>query len=284
MKLLSPAKVNLYLHVRRKRPDGFHELDTLFERVGLFDEISFKRARSGIRVLCAAAGVPSGRRNIAYRAAQLLRDRYKVRSGVVLRIKKRIPAAAGLGGGSGNAATVLAGLNRFWRLGLGRKALLELAGELGSDVPFFLLDTPFAQAGGRGERLKPIRTRRQKIWHCIVKPPFGISTRQAYGDLRPSSLTPQKGDAKLLLHSIRKGDRNRLSCLLRNSLEASLNKRVRSINKIKSELVHQGATAALMSGSGSAVFGIFPSEEAAKGAAYFFKKKKGWKAFAVSTV
>jgi 4-diphosphocytidyl-2-C-methyl-D-erythritol kinase len=283
VKLLSPAKINLYLHVRQKRKDGFHELDTLFERVGLFDTVTLTARRSGTGVVCRGMGVPGGPANLAYRAAELLRVKYGVTQGVTIRIEKRIPAAAGLGGGSSNAATVLAGLNKLWRLGLGKRELLSLGAEIGSDVPFFLLDTPFAVGRGRGEKLVAVTGKRPKIWHCLVKPPFGISTKEAYGALGPSSLTPHRGNAKLLLHSIKKGDAEGLSVRLVNSLETALNKRVRSITEIKNELLKKGALGALMCGSGSTVFGIFSAEKKARQAARFFGKRQGHQAFAVAT-
>ena len=284
MRFFSPAKINLFLRVLGRRLNGYHDLETLFERISLGDEIFLTPTRSEISFHTDAENIPAGPSNLAWRAATLLRDRYHVQKGVAIRLKKRIPVSAGLGGGSSNAATVLLGLNRLWKLNLPQKKLLALAAELGSDVPFFILNTPFAVGTGRGEILKKINRPKLKIWHCLVKPGFGISTKEAYQGLPPSFLTPQNGNVKMLLHSIQKGDSGRLTELLINSLEVSVNKRVKTILKIKSELIRQGALASLMSGSGSAVFGIFSSRQKADLAARFLKKKnKSWQVFVVST-
>lgn len=283
MKLRSPAKVNLYLRVVRRRPDGFHELDTVFERISLSDEITLTAAPSGISLSTDRKKVPSGPDNLVWRAAALLQETCGVRKGVRIRLKKRIPVAAGLGGGSSNAATVLLGLNRLWKLKLSRQKLVELGACLGSDVPFFVLETPFAHGTGRGEILKPVSGGR-KLWHCLVKPPFGISTQEAYGGLDLASLTPPKADAKMTLHSIRKGDLEGLSRQLTNSLEVSLKHRFTTILEIKNELVREGALSALLSGSGSTVFGLFNSQREATRAARILKKKnKSWQVFVAST-
>ena len=283
MKLFSPAKINLFLYVRKKRTDGFHELETLFERLDFGDTIHI-RASDRLVVRSDSNEIPSGAGNIAYRAAALLKERSGCSLGADILIHKRIPVAAGLGGGSSNAATVLLGLNRFWKLGFSPKQLLALGAEIGSDVPFFLLETPFAIGKGRGEILRPLPARGIKISHVLVKPPFGISTKEAYAALRPTSLTLQKANARLLIHSIQKGRLEPHSSLLTNSLELALNKRVKDISKIKNELHKRGAFAALLSGSGSTVFGLFRDEKSAARAARFLKRDhKDWKVFVVST-
>ena len=282
MKLRSPAKVNLSLRILRKRTDGFHEIETVFERVGLFDDVTLEACASGIEVRSTLRGLPTGPENTAYRAAALLKERCGVKTGVRIGLRKRIPVAAGLGGGSSNAATVLLGLNRLWKLRLSRPRLLRLAAEIGSDVPFFILETTLAVGRGRGERLTPVQGPRRKIWFCLVTPAFGISTKEAYGAWR-ASLTPPKTDVKMLLHSIRRGSSQMLAPLLFNSLETALNKRVRSISKIKRELLRTGALGCLLSGSGSTVFGVYASKSGAFKAARFLKRHKGWKVFAVAT-
>ena len=304
LKLFSPAKINLFLNVLCRRADGYHELETLFERISLGDVIFLKLIPSGIRLQTNSTNIPQGPKNLVWRAATLLQNRYGVKKGVAIRLQKKIPVAAGLGGGSSNAATVLLGLNRLWKLKLSQKELLGLAAELGSDVPFFVLDTPLALGSGRGEILRKIRPPKTPIWHCLVKPAFGISTKEAYGGLSLKRLTPPRTDVKMLLHSIRRGDSARVSGLLTNSLEMTglslaptdvpqvstcglevyLNKRVTTIFSIKKELVRQGALASLMSGSGSTVFGIFSSKKVAARTAKILKKKnKSWQVFVAST-
>ncbi len=295
IKLRSPAKINLFLEVLCKRKDSFHEIRTLFERISLYDEIVLRKSLSGIHVECSQnvgahgrAPLPTNHRNLAYQAAQLLKNEFKIKTGVVIKIKKKIPVGAGLGGGSSNAAAVLLGLDRLWRLRLSQRKLMGLAARLGSDVPFFILETSFALAQGRGEILKKINLRPLKLWHCLVKPLFSISTRAAYRSLhlpkRRARLTPKNTDVRMLLRSIREGKAPALSGLLTNSLEHALNKRLTPILEIKKELIRQGASGSLMSGSGSSVFGIFSSQRKARTAARFMKRHRGWQVFVVSTL
>ncbi len=268
----------------RRRPDGFHDLETVFERLSLGDDVTLHLIPSGIKLQTGTRRIPSGPKNLAWRAASLLQERCGVKKGVRIRLKKRIPVSAGLGGGSSNAAAVLLGLNRLWDLRLSEKELLALGSELGSDVPFFVLNTPFAAAKGRGEILRRLPSPKRKIWHCLVKPSFGISTKEAYEGLNPRALTPPGSDVKMLVHSIHKGDFRQFSKLLTNSLEVSLNKRVTTISKIKNELLRQGAIASLMSGSGSTVFGVFRTEREAGRAARALKRNhKAWQVFVAST-
>jgi 4-diphosphocytidyl-2-C-methyl-D-erythritol kinase len=283
LKLSSPAKINLFLNVLSKREDGYHEIHTLFERVSLCDELTILPYPSGIKIETDSAQIPRGRSNLVFQAAQLLRQVCGISRGALIRIKKNIPVGAGLGGGSSNAATALLGLNRFWKAGLSRKKLLELASKIGSDVPFFILETPFAVGQGRGEILKPVSMSGLKIWHCLVKPSFSISTKKAYQNLRLSALTLQKTDVRMLVQSVEKSSASGLSKLLTNDLELTLNKRVKTIFEIKKKLIHHGALVALMSGSGSSVFGIYKSKTAAVQAAGFLKKDKNLKVFVVST-
>ena len=160
----------------------------------------------------------------------------------------------------------------------------NLAGML-FDVPFFILNAPFAWGRGRGEKLSKLTGKTGKFWHVLVKPPFGISTREAYGALQGRSLTPPRTDVRMLVHSIRKGDPHSLSRLLSNSLEVALNKRVTTILKIKKSLLAEGALGALLSGSGSCVFGVFSSKQkAVRGARRLRRANRTWKVFVASTI
>ena len=267
-----------------KRPDGYHTIETLFERIRFGDEIILKKRSSGIFLRVSSLDVPKGETNLAFKAAELLRLECGIKEGVEIILKKNIPVSAGLGGGSSNAATVLLGLNRLWRLHLSKDKLLHFASKLGSDVPFFILETSFAMGRGRGEILRPVLGIQKRLWHCLVKPSFGIATKEAYEGLPKARLTPLNTDVRMLIRALRTGDSERLSNLLTNSLELSLNKRVRGISGIKKKLVFEGALAALMSGSGSTVFGIFSSEKAARTAARNLKRKnKSWKVFVAAT-
>ena len=188
------AKVNMFLEVKGRRPDGFHEIETLFRGISLYDVLELTKAESGVSLACEGSGldgVPE-RSNLAWRAADLFCRAFPDKApGVALRLFKRIPEAAGLGGGSADAAAVLLGLDRLYGLGLEINALRGLAAELGSDVPFCL--APLAAVGrGRGEELAPLAPSEcgLPLWVVIVKPPFGLSTKEVYGHWAPQ---PPKG-------------------------------------------------------------------------------------------
>lgn len=268
-----------------KRRDGYHAIETLFERLDIGDTIYLDSISSGIELkVHGDEKIPGDSTNLAWRAAKLLQESCGVRHGIRIRILKRIPVAAGLGGGSSNAATVLLGLNWLWNLRLSKKKLMTLGLKLGSDVPFFVLETSLALGRGRGEILRKISKPKRRLWHVLIKPLFGISTKEAYEGFKAPFLTLPKADVRMLLHSIQKGDLKALSKLLTNSLELALNKRVRTILKIKKKLVDEGAFTALLSGSGSCVFGLFASKhEAQKAARRLERSHKNWKVFVAST-
>jgi len=279
LRLKSPAKINLFLNVLKKRKDGFHEIETLFERISVCDEIILRPVKSGIHVESDSREIPKGPRNLAWRAAKLLKDTFHIREGVHITIHKKIPVSAGLGGGSSNAATVLLGLNKLWKLGLSKKELVKLGARLGSDVPFFISETSFCLGYGRGEILTKINTRGVKFWHVVVKPPFGISTKEAYKAFSKLGLTLPWADVKILVRSLRKGQAGVVSKGLLNSLDAGIGQ----ITAIKQALLAQGALGALMSGSGSAVFGIYKNCKAALMAARGLRRNRGWQVFVAST-
>lgn len=284
VRVLAPAKVNLYLRVVRRRPDGYHDIRTLFERVGLYDTLILRRHRCQLSLSCSDPSLPTDESNLALRAAVLLKERSGYPGGATIRLIKRIPHAAGLGGGSSDAAAVLTGLNALWKLGYGRKRLCRIGLDIGSDVPFFVTGASFAEGAGRGEKLRPIPSKGVRIWHVLVKPGFGISTREAYQGLNPASLTPFRPNAKMMLRSVQKDEWERLAGFLRNDLEVSLNKRVTEIAKIKAALVEQGAYASLLSGSGSTVFGVFAAARNAARAARHLRRNKRWDVFVAPTV
>ena len=154
----APAKINLYLKVLSKRDDGYHEIETVFERLALFDKITLRSLKNNeIKVSCDNLGVPTGKNGLAYRAAGLLKSKFGITKGIGVKIVKRIPIAAGLGGGSSDTACILTGLNRLWKLGLGTDELSGLGKRLGADVPFFIGNFSFAAGKGRGDEITPIR-------------------------------------------------------------------------------------------------------------------------------
>ncbi|UCD11318.1 MAG: 4-(cytidine 5'-diphospho)-2-C-methyl-D-erythritol kinase [Nitrospinaceae bacterium] len=263
LKLKSPAKINLGLKVLRKREDGFHELETLFQMVALYDDIELELRPSGIELAGHAPGIPLDASNLAWRAANLLLQQVPAgsRQGVRIRLTKRIPAGAGLGGGSGNAAMVLLGLNVLWDLKMPREILLSLAAELGSDVPFFLT-SPAAIGRGRGEILESVQPS-EKFYVLLVFPGFSIATAWVYQNL---NLKLTKGENNIsILHKFLSESRIAdLGTSLFNDLEPIVIERYSVIQVIKQALLALGAKGVLLSGSGSTVFGLFDNPEQAK--------------------
>lgn len=262
--LKSPAKVNLHLRVLGKRPDGYHQIATFFHAIDLSDDLVFSVVERGIRLDVQGFPVPGGEDNLAYRAATLLLKYYGVGKGVHISINKRIPVAAGLGGGSSNAATALVALNRLWQLNLSGEELHRHAAELGSDVPFFLTG-PAAVGRGRGEILSPAAPV-GGIHVVLAVPPIQVTAAWAYSNLN-LELTKHVDDISMFQSFIRTNEIEQWAPLMRNDLEPAVIQRYPVIEQIKGELRERGAQGALMSGSGPAVFGLFKEEKAAKGAA-----------------
>jgi len=266
LRVRAPAKVNLYLRVLHRRPDGYHDLETVFHTVGLFDELTFTPADT---LTFASTGLasPRGSANLCWKAAQLLRRRCRVPApGARIVLHKRIPPGAGLGGGSADAAACLVGLNRLWRLDLSAPALARLAAELGSDVPFFL--TPGAAVGrGRGERLNPVRSR-LTAWAVLLKPRFGIATRGAFADLDAIPASRRTCAAATLsgvVRALAKGDLESLR--VHNDFEQPAAARHPTLARLRTGLLQSGARAAFLTGSGSAMVGLYPTPSAANRAA-----------------
>jgi 4-diphosphocytidyl-2-C-methyl-D-erythritol kinase len=278
MKILAPAKVNLYLRVVGKRRDGYHLIDSLMVPVSLYDEIEITKprtTRSVLTVTCDDPIVPVGKKNLAYKAAALVLDRASVSEPVHIHIRKQIPVGGGLGGGSSDAAATMIGLNRHLGLGVSKRSMLELATQLGADVPFFVHGRP-AIARGIGERLK-LLTSVPKLWIIILYPGFPVSTRWAYQGLK-FKLTKVIRNTKLNLHL---DDYGELAPLLVNDLEGVTIRRYPRIAHLKERLLQEGATGALMSGSGSSVFGIFAAEKRAKKAFCCMQQEEQVRAFLV---
>jgi len=284
----SCAKLNLYLEVLNKRKDGYHNINTIFERIGLSDKIILKPRRDNkIKIICSSPLVPKGKTNLAYRSAKLLQDSFLVKKGVNIEIKKRIPVGAGLGGGSSNAAAVLTGLNKFWGLGLGQNKLVKLAASIGSDVPFFIYDSPFALGSGRGEKIKPLKALDSvKLWHVLVVPKIEVLTPVIYKkwDSYSRLTSPRRGD-KILTSALKKSDLSLIAKSLLNSLERVTSGLYPEVARIKERFICLGLKAVLMSGSGPAVFAIVPSRKEAVSLCRQLKEEnKFWQVFASQTL
>ncbi len=269
---LAPAKINLFLRVTGRRTDGYHTLDTLMQKLTLFDRLELRPLEEGIRLHCPDSDLAQDGSNLVYRAAALFLARAGGRisgnlRGVELRLFKTIPVAAGLGGGSSDAAATLKGMNDLFRTGCSREELAEMGLELGADVPFFVASFPAARATGIGEVLTPAAGLAGYLV-LLVNPGFSVSTRWVYQNL---ALTPEKKEFNL--NSSRNDDAGPAGTppqrgpdfdvsQMTNDLERVTASRHRELTEIKDFLLHQGARAAMMSGSGPTVFGLFPEQEA----------------------
>ncbi|HEX9445119.1 MAG TPA: 4-(cytidine 5'-diphospho)-2-C-methyl-D-erythritol kinase [Candidatus Binatia bacterium] len=277
MRIRAPAKVNLSLRVVGRRRDGYHLIDSVMVPVGLCDELEITRDKTGrgrgLRVTCDDPEAPEGRENLAYRAAELLLGPGAAAAPIHIHIKKRIPVGAGLGGGSSDAAAALLGLDRLLGLKKSRRRLLALAARLGADVPFFISGRP-ARARGVGERLRPIRSL-PRLWVVVLYPGFGVSTAWAYRSL---SFKLTKSIENTSINRLAY-NRSGMARLMVNDLEKAVFRRYPRVASLKERLVDAGAAGALMSGSGSSVFGIFFSGGAAKQAYFRLSKEDGIRAF-----
>lgn len=245
-----PAKINLWLEVIRKREDGYHELSSLMLPVGIRDRLVVAlREEKGIRLECGHPAVPNDASNLAWRAAEAFLDVVGAKNGVQIRLEKHIPVAAGLGGGSADAAAVLLALNRLYGDCLAAPRLATLAQALGADVPFFLYQRP-ALARGIGEQLEAVEGL-PNYPLVLVKPPLKVSTRWVY-----QSLKLTRGGTRIKLQSLLARPW-RLPEVMENDLETVTLARYPALGQIKQWLLERGAVGALMSGSGPTVFGVF---------------------------
>ncbi len=290
--LNSYAKLNLYLAVLSKRRDNFHELETVFERISLCDKITLtSRKDSRITLNCSEKKLCSVTSNLAYKSAKILKEKFKIKTGVNIELEKRIPVGSGMGGGSSNAATVLLGLNRLWGLGLSKDELARIAQELGSDVAFFVYECSFALAQGRGEIIKPMEEfKKASFWHVLVVPKIHVSTPLIYKEWdklksRDNALTIQKKNVKILCLGLKKKDINLLRKGIYNNLEPVTTKLYPQVNRVKKRLDLLGIPANLMSGSGSSVFGLVSNrKEAVKLSKQLCQENEFWQVFVVKTV
>jgi 4-diphosphocytidyl-2-C-methyl-D-erythritol kinase len=280
----SPGKVNLLLNILGRRADGFHELETVMQPVNCCDDLAFERGGKGVRLSCSDAALPVDSQNLVHRAATAFLAAAKIPDGVKIRLEKKIPLAAGLGGGSGNAATTLLALNELFGAPLPLETLHELAAGLGSDVPFFLYGRP-ALATGRGETVRPLENfpalRGRAIF--LVHPGFGIATPWAYQNLArfPAALNGRPGRAVQLIAKLQTNGWPAIADGFYNSLEAPALEKFPVLSLYQEFLREQGALVTLMSGSGSTTFAIAENPGVAESLAEKFKShfgKNSWTA------
>ena len=283
--LKPPAKINLHLKVLRKRPDGYHDIETVFERIDLCDELTLKAIPEDIVVKCDDPQVPCDKRNLIYKAAQMLKEKYPVAAGVEMTLKKNIPVAAGLGGASSDCAYALRGLNELWDLKLNKSQLFDIGSSIGADVAFFLLDCGRAIGRGKGEILEPCGGTQEKsiFWYLLVNPGFPVLAKDAYEGLN-LGLTSSPSDSRInpvRLKGIKFED---LGDFLFNSLEAPVERKFKAISDMKSEIKKAGLKLSMMSGSGPTVYGVASGKEEALGAKSRLTLGNGWQAFVARTL
>jgi 4-diphosphocytidyl-2-C-methyl-D-erythritol kinase len=277
MTIKAPAKVNYLLDVIRRRPDGYHDLRMVMQRINLFDELTITLTDTpGISVICGKNGVPDGPGNIAWKAANALLELTNGSRGASISIIKNIPVAAGLGGGSSDAASVLMGMNELLQLGLSDQRLMEIGVTLGADVPFFIFKKT-ALAEGIGEALTAM-PEMPTAWVLLVNPGVHVSTAWVYKNLK---LTNRGELAKLpsLYESVAD-----ISSIFANDLEAVTIPAFPVIADIKNSLLRHGALGAMMSGSGPTVFGLYQDKETAEQAQTAIIKGTGWFGAVVETL
>lgn len=254
------AKINLGLDVLRRREDGYHEVRMIMQTIHLYDQLYLEKTESGISLETNLKFLPTDPGNLAYRAAALLQDEFHIKEGVHIRLQKRIPVAAGMAGGSTDAAGVLYGMNQMFDLGLSRKELMERGVKLGADVPYCLMRGT-ALAEGIGEKLTSLPPM-VKCPVVIAKPQISVSTKYVYEHLVLDENTKHP-DIDGLIGAIKKKDLDEIASLMGNVLESVTIEKYPEIAKIKDVLLENGAKNALMSGSGPTVFALYESEKQA---------------------
>lgn len=261
MKLKAMAKINLGLDVVRRREDGYHEVRMIMQTIRMYDSIELTRTDTpGIQVQTNLRYLPVNEDNLVYRAAKLLMDEFHIQQGVEIRLEKFIPVAAGMAGGSSDAAAVMVGVNRMFDLGLSRRALMERSVKIGADVPYCILRGT-ALAEGIGEKLT-VLPKAPKGYVLIAKPPISVSTKFVYENLHLEQLK-EHPDIDGVRAAIEAGDLKTMAERMGNVLETVTIPAYPQIGKIRDAMLGNGALGAMMSGSGPTVFGIF--EDAAQG-------------------
>ncbi|HUL36885.1 MAG TPA: 4-(cytidine 5'-diphospho)-2-C-methyl-D-erythritol kinase, partial [Thermodesulfobacteriota bacterium] len=313
--LESPAKVNLRLEILRKREDGYHEIKTILQKISLQDTLYFSlRKEKGVSIKADSPNLPTGKANLVYKAVQSMMIESGYRGGILIEIKKRIPLGAGLGGGSSNAATTLKAMNQLLNLNISKKRLMEMGLEIGADVPFFFLEGA-AVGSGIGERLRKVEL--PVLWFVLIYPNFEVSTRWAYQNFVLTRSTGQcptfggeigkhcsgstlskpeplgwraEGLTNQRIHfNLQKFTKTPegISRIFLNHLEEVVSEKYPQIESMKKILCSAGALAALMSGSGPTVFGIFSDEQSSTEAYGKIKglvKRRGWIVFKAKSI
>ena len=290
IEVAAPGKVNLILRVLDRRPDGFHNIWSLMHAFELADTVAVElNGQSGIRLTCEGANLPTDSTNLAYRAAERVLARVRRRKGLRLHVRKRLPVAAGLGGGSSNAAATIQAMAALLDTGWSRAEMAQLGQEIGSDVPFFFY-TPTALVEGRGERVTPLQLEADR-WLLLVNPGIAISTAWAYERLAavragqamrvPGRLPRLVADHGMEGSQLMKW--HDLLPLVENDFAPVMEREYPVLREIRELLLMRDAQSAVLSGSGATVFGVFGNERSARIAAEGLDRHSGWKVWVTRT-
>lgn len=281
LKINVNAKINFVLDVLSKRVDGYHNLEMIMQSISIFDTVVLSECSSGINLTSNSSEIPSGSDNIAFKAALLIKNEMQISKGIKIHIEKRIPIAAGLGGGSADAAAVLFGLNEFWELGIDNYRMTEYAMSLGADVPFFLLGGT-ALARGIGEKLTRLKDV-EGLYLVLVKPDFGVSTSETFGKLVLTDYKCENLELEKIINLSISSNSLNITNFMFNKLEDIVINLHPEIADIKDKLIFHGAKSSMMSGSGPTVYGVFGDRF--KALECFELMKKNYKnTFMVNTV
>ena len=262
MKVRAYAKVNLALDVVRKREDGYHLVEMIMQTIDLYDLIEIKeKEENQITIKSASEEIPLDCNNLVYKAANLIKKTFNINKGVEIHIKKNIPVAAGMAGGSSNGAAVLVGLNKLWNLNLSNQQLEKIGLKLGADVPF-CINGGAVLALGIGEELTPIKGLTKDVCILVCKPDLFVSTKEVYEGLDLQNIK-NRPDNKFLIECLKKGNINLLATNMVNVLETVTSKMHEEIKDIEKVMLENNALGSMMSGSGPTVFGLFDKEEGA---------------------
>ncbi|HEX9959959.1 MAG TPA: 4-(cytidine 5'-diphospho)-2-C-methyl-D-erythritol kinase [Pyrinomonadaceae bacterium] len=275
------AKINWFLRVLGKREDGFHEICTAFQTISLHDKLAFREADEFV-LTCDQPKIPTDERNLIFRAASVLRERFGIKTGAKVHLEKQIPAPGGLGGGSSDAAVALLGLAKLWQIEIKFKELCEIGAELGSDVPFFFSGGT-ALGTGRGTKIFPFDEIGEKFM-LVVAPEIDVPTGLAFAGLNADGLTNRSPESNLELCRSEAEKLNLRQSVLINDFEPTVFKIQPEIKRVKEKLLEQGASRALMTGSGASVYAVFDKEETRQATLKALENEQNWRKFAVATI
>lgn len=285
MEMTAPAKINLYLNIVDKRDDGYHDIDTLFEKVSICDKLVVEKYGKATEIICDQPLVPTGRDSLMMRAVDAFNRFSGQEHAFRVILEKNIPVGAGLGGGSSDAAALLKAINILTGTPLSKSELIEIGAELGADIPFFLHNTSFAYGRNRGDAIEEVETDLE-LWHIVINPPFETSTKDMYGKWTRFGLTKDNRVDRIFSTFLREKNVQGIADNLHNDLQRIALEEFPDIRPVFSELEKYGSKGTLLSGSGPTVFGIFDRDQvisAKEKIEKIFPAGKGWKIFIAST-